>query len=517
MEISFSIIFRIIINFIVIIIGIYMYCIRSNFPIHMLQLEGYDNEEYKNWLKENKNKVFKLWYGKNKNEKTPLVLTDRAKRLFKTHYKVNFLFLLLIEIIVFHFYINKNLNILIPVTLNGALLFILYFVQYKVVILSNKLALPRELKINQGFFNSAQNKIKELKKKNLKVVGITGSFGKTSVKFISNTVLSEGFRVKNTPSSFNTPMGLSKIINNELDETYEIFIAELGAKKKGEIEEVANLVSPDIGVITAIGPTHMHLFKTIENIMDTKYELIESLPNDGIAIFNYDNEYVRVLADKTTKKTIRYGTCDFDKLDIYAKDIKVSEIGSSFKLVIKNFGEIDCETKLLGVHNISNLLAAASIGYVLGLSLEKIRDGIKKVEGVEHRLNLIPSPTGSLVIDDAFNSNPVGFRAALDVLGNFKTRQKIIVTPGMVELGDIEEKENYEIAKEIAKVCDYVILVGKNRTEPIYRGLKDINFDENKVIVVSSLDEATIELAKINTPNSVVLFENDLPDSYSEE
>ena len=517
MEISFNLVIRFIINFIIIVIGIYGICFRSHFPIHMLQLEGYDNSEYKNWLKVNKDKVLKIWYEKNKNEKTPLVLTDRAKRLFNTHYKLNYFLIFIIELVVFNFYRNESISLFIPIILNVALIFILYFIQYRVVILSNKLALPKELKINQGFYDKAQGKIKELKEKNLKVVGITGSFGKTSVKFISNTVLSEGFRVKNTPSSFNTPMGLSKIINNELDDSYEIFIAELGAKKKGEIEEVANLVSPDIGVITAIGPTHMHLFKTIENIMDTKYELIESLPDEGVAIFNYDNDYVKKLADKTTKKTIRYGTCDFEKLDIYAKNIEVSEMGSKFKLVIKNFGEIDCETKLLGVHNISNLLAAASIGYVLGLSLEKIRDGIKKVEGVEHRLNLIPSPTGSIVIDDAFNSNPVGFRAALDVLGNFKTRQKIIVTPGMVELGDIEGKENYEIAKEIAKVCDYVILVGKNRTEPIHRGLKDINFDENKVIVVSSLDEATIELAKINTPNSVVLFENDLPDSYSEE
>lgn len=486
---------------------------RSYFPIHMLQLEGYETEEYKKWTAENKSKMNQLVYRQSNEEKTPLVWTDRAKRLLKRQQAENIKYIMYIFIIGFVlFLIKKVLGFGFILIANA----VLYYFQYIVLEKSNDKQVPIENQINMGYYVSAQNKIREYKEDGLKVLGITGSFGKTSVKFISETVLSEGLKVKNTPSSYNTPMGLSKVINNDLTKEYEVFIAELGAKKKGEIEEVAQLVQPDIGIITAIGPTHMHLFKTIENIQNTKYELIESLPENGIAIFNYDNDYVKPLSDKTTLKKYNYGIKDTDKLDVYAKDISVDEKGSKFVLVIKNVGEIECESKLLGVHNISNLLAAATAGYVLGLGLEQISAGIKKVEPVEHRLNIVDSGTGVIVIDDAFNSNPIGFRAALDVLKEFKTGNKIIITPGMVELGDIEEQENEKIGAEIAKVCDFVILVGPNRTKPIQKGLEQSGFNMQNTFVVESLTKATEVLAHLTKTGDVVLFENDLPDNYSE-
>ncbi|MBP2025892.1 UDP-N-acetylmuramoyl-tripeptide--D-alanyl-D-alanine ligase [Peptoniphilus stercorisuis] len=504
-----------IIEFVIVATSYYFSVIRSNYPLHMLQLEGYNNEDYKTWIKNNKSKVSKFVYKKTE-EKTPLVWTDRAKRLFKIHDHVNLAFLVGFIMITDIIYANtKSYYSTIVLVI---LCLILYYFEYRVILISNKISVPREEKINMGFFVEAQGKIKNLKENNnLKVLGITGSFGKTSTKFIADTILSESLNVKNTPSSYNTPMGLSKVINNDLNESHEVFLAELGAKMKGEIDEVAQLVQPDIGIITAIGPTHMHMFKTIENIMNTKYELIEDLPEDGIAIFNYDNEYVKVLADKTEKKTIRYGMEDIEKLDVYAKDIEVSEKGSEFTLVIKELGEVKCSTKLLGKHNISNLLAAASAGYVLGMDLKSLASGIEKVEPVEHRLNIVDSGTGVIVIDDAFNSNPVGFRAALSVIDEFKNGRKIIITPGMVELGDMEEDENYKIGKEIAKVCDYVILVGKKRTEPIMKGLKDASYNIDNTFVVNSLNEATEVLGSITRSGDVVLFENDLPDTYSEE
>lgn len=486
---------------------------RSEFPIHMLQLEGYETEEYIKWVAENKSKMNKFVYEKATEVKSPLVWTDRAKRLLKRHQATNIIFISILLIIGFvGFLFNSALGFVFLILSN----IVLYYYQYKVLEISNNKQVPVEEKINMGFYTNAQGKIRELKKDGLKVLGITGSFGKTSVKFISDTVLSEGLRVKNTPSSYNTPMGLSKVINNDLDASYEVFIAELGAKKKGEIDEVSKLVQPDIGIITAIGPTHMHLFKTIENIQNTKYELIENLPEDGVAIFNYDNDYVKPLSDKTQIRTINYGIKDIEKLDVYAKNITVDESGSKFILGIREVGEIECESKLLGVHNISNLLASACAGYVLGLSLEQISAGIKKVEPVEHRLNIVDSGTGVVVIDDAFNSNPVGFRAALDVLNEFKSGRKIIITPGMVELGNIEEEENEKVASEIAKVCDYVILVGPNRTKPIQRGLEASGFARENTFVVESLTKATEVLGSITKPGDIVLFENDLPDNYSE-
>lgn len=485
---------------------------RALYPLHMLQLEGYNEGEYKAWLAANKEKIKAFRYGPT-SEKTPLVMTDRAKRLFGTHCRLNRILLAVALVAAVAVYgISPTLAVMV-----FALLCVgIYYFQYAILIYANRINYPREMKINQGFYDSAQKKVRDLKEKGLQVVGITGSFGKTSTKFITSTVLEEAFVVQNTPSSYNTPMGLSKVINNELDEKDEIFLAELGAKEPGEIAEVAELVQPSIGIITAIGPTHMHLFKTIENIQKTKYELIEALADDDIAIFNYDNDYVKPLADKTKKRTIRYGMEEIDKLDVYAKDIAVHERGSSFTLGFKDKGEVMAETKLLGKHNISNLLAAASVGYVLGMEPEAVARGIGKVEPVEHRLNIVDGGTGIIVIDDAFNSNPVGARAALDVLGQFEKGKKIIVTPGMVELGDMEEEENYKLGKEIAKVCDVAILVGKKRTAPIQKGLMDAGFSEDKMIVTKNLDEATASLGRVAVVGDVVLFENDLPDSYDE-
>lgn len=484
---------------------------KAKYHLNIIQLNEYNNDKYRDWIKNNFSKAYSPFDEKT-DSKTPLVMTDRAKRLLATYMNVYRALVVVVLLAILCF-----TNYRITVYAGIIFLIIALFIQPQMMLLANSINLPKEKKINMGFYTSAQDKIKRLKAESgLKVIGITGSFGKTSVKFFTSTMLDEKFRVQNTPSSYNTPMGLSKVINNELDSSKEIFLAELGAYKPGEIHEVASLVQPDIGVITAIGPTHMQMYKTIENIMKTKYELIEDLDENGTAIFNYDNEYVRELADKTTKKTIRYGTKDFMKLDYYAKDIEVSERGSTFTLVSKEKGSIECTTKLLGEHSVQNLLASVAIGMELGMTLEEVKDRIEKIESVEHRLNLIEGQGGVIVIDDAFNSNPVGFRAALKVLSQFKAGKKIIITPGMVELGDMEEEENYKVGKEIAKVCDYAILVGIKRTEPIKRGLIDSGFDEGKIISVRSLNDATAELGKITAPRDVVLFENDLPDSYEE-
>ncbi|MDO5041194.1 MAG: UDP-N-acetylmuramoyl-tripeptide--D-alanyl-D-alanine ligase [Peptoniphilus sp.] len=494
-----------------------MYSNRVEYPLNMLQLSEYKNDKYSKWIEENSSKVNRFNYYEKTEEKSPLVWTDRVKRLKKKHDFVNMMFIIGAIVLSSIVYNIVNPKIIGLVTL-VILYLVIYFFQYRVLMISNHLAKAKEDEINHGFYVEAQEKIRKLKREsNLKVLGITGSFGKTSVKFISNTVLSEALRVKNTPSSYNTPMGLSKVINNELGPEKEVFIAELGAYKPGEIEEVAELVQPDIGIITAIGPTHMHMYKTIENIMKTKYELIEALPEDGIAIFNYDNKYVRELSDKTKLKKINYGIENIDRLDIYAKDIEVSTEGSKFILGIRGLGEINCHSILLGVHNISNLLAAASAAYALGMTLEEIAEGIGKVEAVDHRLNLINPGTGVLVIDDSFNSNPVGFRAALEVLKEFKGYRKFIVTPGMVELGDMEEDENYKVGAEIAKSVDHVLLVGVKRTMPIYKGLEDAGYNMDNVYQLKNLKEATQLLANMNKAGDVILFENDLPDSYSED
>lgn len=485
---------------------------RSKASLHIVQLEGYETENYKKWVENNKEKAY-TYKKSNEPVKKALVFTDRAKRLYIANLIVSFIPMLLVLV----FYtltpksmITSNLSILIM----AIVVALVNYFQPVTVGWSNEITKPIEKNINMGFYKSAQDKIKA--REDLIVVGITGSFGKTSTKFVIGTILKEKFNVLNTPESYNTPMGLSKVINNDLNSEHEVFIAEMGAKIIGEIKEVAQLAQPKIGVITSIGPAHIETFKNVDNIMKTKYELIEELPSDGIAVFNYDNEHIKKLADKTFKEKILYGLEDVDNLDVYADDIVVSELGSSFTINDKDGNSVRCATKLLGRHNIYNVLAGVCVSKALGLSLEEICRGIAKIEPIPHRLNIINSGTGVIVIDDAFNSNPIGAKAALEVLGQFKEGRKIIVTPGMIELGTMEIEANREFGNNIGKICDYVILMGKARTKPIYDGLMDVNYNPDNIFIVNNLDEATVQIGKLARPKDVILFENDLPDNYNE-
>lgn len=531
--------------------------VKLKYYIHMMQLEGYKNDKYNEWIKNHMDKVYTkndktytiisiilsivfLMFSMEIREKTiyftfiyalivliflvnnlkmkyeskkPLVYTQRAKRLYAMTLSLVLAdFAITVGIV---FMITKNLTFYFPLWA-GILSLLYYFCGYYVQ-LANYLVEPIENNINKNFYNEAYKKLREIK--SLTSVGITGSYGKTSTKFITATILSEKYKVLKTPDSYNTPMGISKVINNELSNDYEIFIAELGATNIGDIDEVAELTKPRIGLITSIGPCHLETFKSIDNIMRTKYELIERLPNDGVAIFNYDNEYVKKLADKTFKEKILYGVENIENTDIFATDIKVSDIGSTFILCINELGTIECKTRLLGKHNILNILAGCAVAKTLGLTLEQMAEGISKIESVKHRLELMDLGTGVIVIDDAFNSNPAGAKAALDVLDEFKGKRKIIVTPGMVELGEIEEIENEKFGGYISQVCDIVILVGEKRTAPILKGLQKLKFKFNNenLFVVNSLDEASEVIKLVTKVNDVVLFENDLPDTYNEK
>lgn len=485
---------------------------RSKSSLHMVQLEGYETDNYRKWITNNKEKAYS--YKKNTEPvKKALVFTDRAKRLYAANLIVSFIFMAMVLSI---YVILPSSIIISAISLIAMVIVIALTNYYQPVIMgwANGITRPIETNINMGFYKSAQNKIKA--RKDLIVVGITGSFGKTSTKFIVGTILEEKFNVLNTPESYNTPMGLSKVINNDLKAENQVFIAEMGAKVIGEIREVAELAQPKIGVITSIGPVHIETFKNIDNIMKTKYELIEELPSDGIAIFNYDNEYIRKLADKTFKEKILYGLEDIESLDIYADDIVVSELGSSFTLRDKEGNNVRCTTKLLGRHNIYNILAGVCVSKALGLDFEEISRGISKIEPIPHRLNIINPGTGIIIIDDAFNSNPIGAKAALEVLGQFKEGRKIIVTPGMIELGAMEVEANRELGNNIGKVCDFVILMGAKRTQPIYDGLMDVNYNKDNIFIVNNLDEATVQIGKLARPKDIILFENDLPDNYNE-
>ena len=439
-----------------------------------------------------------LWIGKlfqDKTAKKPLVFTPRVKRL----YLVYGIVLVVLALVLWRYLPLAVLLAVVPL-----------FLPY-ILALAGLLAWPVEKIISEMYFRDAQRKLTDMP--GLIRIGITGSYGKTSVKFFLGTMLAEKYNVLVTPSSFNTPMGVTKVIREKLSPGHQVFVAEMGARHRGDIKELCRLVHPTLGVLVSVGPQHLDTFKTLETVIKTKYELIEALPKDGHGFFADDGDICSKLYEKTEKPksmvSLRRENCD-----IWATGFSSTPEGSTFTLHAKTGESIACTAKLLGKHNIQNILLAASVCLHLGLSMTQIARGIAKLTPVEHRLQLIQSG-GLTIIDDAFNSNPKGAVAALEVLKEFQGR-RIIITPGMVELGDQEEEFNRQFGKTMASCLDVAILVGKKHTLPIQAGLKEAGFLETAIHPVSSLAEATKLLHSMAKAGDVVLFENDLPDNYSE-
>lgn len=452
--------------------------------------------------------VYKIGWRKKVPAKKPLVYTPRAKRLFGLTLTLLTIATVLIGVFVNEIHLRIGLFLLSEITV-------------PLLIVSSHIIWPLEQLINKTYLRDARKRIKTLQPK---IIGITGSYGKTSTKYILQQILSKKYNTLMTPDSYNTPMGICKVIRGDLLPEHEYFIVEMGAYKRGDIRELCNLAPPEIGILTAVGPQHLERFKSIENTARAKYELIEALPTNGIAVINTDNEICKTLADKTINiPVVRYGVEDNGDekttIRLKARDIIQSDKGLTFTVVDEVTGTIGITTQLLGKHNVSNILAAIGVSLHCGMTLNEIQEALEVLEPVPHRLQLIAGETGVTVIDDSFNANPEGAKAALEVLTDFvsdKGGKKVLVTPGMVELGEREYDENKHFGTEAAKVCDFVYLVGPARTAPILDGLKTANYPDKQIYIANNLDEVQKQLAQRLKPGDVVLFENDLPDNYNE-
>ena len=533
--------------------------VRTTRGLHILQLDGYKTGRYLKWMRQHLRNCFETkeilviggililtafypqyndtWLfpvlclawggfqiymstqGKKVEAKKPLVYTARAKRVFG----------LSICLLV-----GTATTLVLTAKMSPWRIAIFLFSEVTVINLTiaNLLIYPLERTINGAYLLSARKRIKTFQPK---VIGITGSYGKTSTKYILHQILSQKFNALMTPDSYNTPMGICKVIRGELTAEHEIFIVEMGAYKRGDIRELCNLASPQIGILTAVGPQHLERFKSIENIAKTKYELIESLPPGGLAVFNCDNEICAGLADKREhdgNPVRRYATEPFpvgagsprpytEHAELTATNIQHTDAGLAFTIHTP-VGTTEIRTQLLGRHNVSNILAATAVAIECGMTLEEIRVAIANVAPVPHRLQLTSSEGSVTIIDDSFNANPVGAKAALEVLTEIQGGKKVLVTPGMVELGEREYEENKRLGEHAADVCDLVILVGPKRTTPILDGLKAAQYPNQQIIVALNLEEVKQHLVKQHLATQVqagdvVLFENDLPDNYNEE
>lgn len=343
-------------------------------------------------------------------------------------------------------------------------------------------------------------------------IGITGSFGKTSVKEILKGILSQKYRVLATPESYNTPMGICLAVKN-LDSTHDIFIAEMGARSKGDIKELCKIVKPTVAVLTGVNNQHLETFKTEEVIKQTKFELFESLNSSGLAFFSSDNDKSIELSEKYNGEKYIAGA-NGEQNFVYATNIETNQNGTSFTLNIKGEKPVKCYTTLLGHHSISNICLASAVAYKIGLRPKEISWGISTLQTIGHRLELIPNNKNIVIIDDSYNSNVDGVKSAMDVLDTFKGR-KIVLTPGLVELGKLENVINFQLGKTLSCHADIVIVIGKHNAEMIIQGLIEGGMNKENIIFAKTLNKGNIALNEIVKEGDVVLFENDLPDNYS--
>ena len=518
------------------VLSAWAFFVTLRFNLHMLQLNGYDNEEHRTWLKNNRGKQRQLifilvcavmmgiysapvtaiismlfliidiriyLFLKSVFTKKKLVFTTRAKRLVITSSILFAIIVALGEICE---------NYLHHVGGMATALLGIFLTPY-ILMLANVLNRPVEKMVRQYYINDAKKILKE--NSHIKIIGITGSYGKTSVKFYLNTLLSAKYNVLVTPESYNTPMGVVKTIREQMKSSHEIFVCEMGARKVGEIKEICDIVHPQDGLITSIGPQHLETFFSMENIVKTKFELGDELPEGGILFLNGDNEYITGNLEKNGSKypvTVMYGENGKGN-GYHTENAKVSDMGTTFTVVTPDGEKAEFTTRLIGAHNVINVLGAIAVAHTYGIPLADLKVPVRRLQPAEHRLQLIDHGNVA-IIDDTFNSNPIGSKAAVEMLALFEGT-RILITPGMVELGEKEEEYNFKYGTYAAECCDYIYLVGVKRTKPIYNGILSKGFDESRVKAVDTLQDAMKLANALKTDNKkYILLENDLPDNY---
>lgn len=401
---------------------------------------------------------------------------------------------------------------------------------------------PIEKRRNARFVTAAKTVLAA--RADLIKIGVTGSYGKTTAKNLLSAFLSKEYSTCVTPGNYNTPMGIALTVRDELLADDEVFVAEMGARYRGDIRELCDIVSPSISVITAIGTQHLETFGSEENLLVTKNELIEALPADGVAIFNGDNDGAIKLYDRCAKRRLISGSDEeavqklyalfstgdrrakcktaadvkpteeevkaLSRFDAFYGDICYAARGMEFTLVL-NGRAARITTALLGAHVPSMIAECALTANYLGISLEKIKFAASEVKAVAHRLELLYNGD-DVIIDDAYNGNEAGAQNALEVLSKFSPRIRVLITPGIVELGEHGEAANARIGELAAVSCDYAIFVGGNASA-LARGAKSAGMNEDNVTEVRDLDGA-VEKLKTIKGEKAVLFENDLPDNY---
>ena len=511
------------------ILSLYAAFLAMRHNMHMFQLNGYKNDEHIRWIRKNLRQQWLLGFGavlgivriflpflavdiiiwltllleiavyramRRLNTKKKLVFTPRVKRMITT-------ITILTAAVITLTAVFAGME---PLT---GVFMLLVSAQICINLIANLINRPMELLINQHYINDAKRILKRMPE--LTVIGVTGSYGKTSVKYYLQTLLQSKYSVLVTPGNFNTTLGVVRTIRQYLKPTHEIFICEMGARRVNDIKEICDLVHPDHGIITSVGPQHLETFHSMENIQKTKFELADAIPEGGFLFLNGDNEYIQQKATEYKNKTFYYSEKSGE--GYCAKDISVSRFGTEFTVVTPAGESERFQMKLIGAHNVINVVGAIAVANSMGIALKDLKIPVRRIQPVEHRMQMKEHGLVT-IIDDAYNSNPIGSKAAVETLAMFDGI-RILVTPGMVELGDKEKEFNYKFGTYAADCCDYILLVGRKHTEPIREGVLSKGFPEEKCLVYDKLEDAMAYAYAIKGEgHRYILLENDLPDNY---
>ena len=457
------------------------------------------------------------WPPRNREVKKPLRATARARRLLATAFILAVLIAAGISLLLNTLTDTAQVRFIV-VTLAG---FALLLIAPLLLVAANLLMEPVEALFRRQFVNKARRVLADVQPT---VIGITGSYGKTSTKSILAQILNARYRAYPTPRSYNTLMGVCIAINQDLagDHSIDYFIAEMGAYVPGEIQEICDLTHPQIAIVTEVGPQHLERFGSLENVAVAKYEIIKALPPDGVGVFNWDNDYVRAMMQRgypqtriAVSRSVYPAQVPADGPRFIASAIEETLTGMAFSVTDIQTGDTErFVTPLLGLHNVTNILLATAVAVHEGMPLREVAWAVRRLQPAEARLDRQTSASGITIINDAYSANPVGAEQSLRVLGMHQSGRRLLITPGMIELGPLMASENHKLGRSAAQHATDVILVGAQQTEAVRQGLMAAGFPAEHLHTVDTLAESVAWYQSNLSTGDTVLFLNDLPDTY---
>ncbi|MDP2930324.1 MAG: UDP-N-acetylmuramoyl-tripeptide--D-alanyl-D-alanine ligase, partial [bacterium] len=347
---------------------------------------------------------------------------------------------------------------------------------------------PLTVMLRQQIINKA--KAKRANFKNLKVIGITGSYGKTSTKEILKTILEQKFKILATKEHQNSEIGISRCILDELKSEHQVFICEMGAYDKGKIKEVTSIAQPQIGIVTGINEQHLALFGSMENLMSAEggLELAENLPQNGVMILNGDNEIIQNIHLRWTNRRLARYCSTKKETDLWAKNIIIEKEALSFTVCDKAGDSANLKINLIGRYNIENILLAAATAEELGISLSEIAAACEKIKPEQGAIKLSRKEGGADIIDSSYSANPDGVLTALEHLKLWPGK-KVIIMPCLIELGPAAKKVHEKIGSKIGQICDLAIITTKDWFEEIKKSAIKAEMKSENIVFLENREE----------------------------